>query len=87
MSDHGSMFEFLKTESFSVIFSFILGLGCMAVLKPICSGNECRIQKAPPFEEIKESTYQLGRDCFQFHAETIGCPTQGVIEPFERFIR
>jgi hypothetical protein len=81
------MFEFLKTESFSIIFSFVLGLGCMAVLKPVCTGSECRIQKAPPFEEVKQATYQLGEDCFQFHAEPISCPNHGVIEPFERYIR
>jgi len=81
------MFEFLKTETFSLLFSFILGLGCMAVLKPICNGEECRIQKAPPYEEVKKATYQLGTDCFQFRAEPISCPTNGVIEPFQRFLR
>jgi hypothetical protein len=81
------MFEFLKTESFNIVFSFVLGLGCMAVLKPVCNGSECRILKAPPFEEVKQSTYQLGTDCFQFRAQPIVCPTRGVIEPFERFIR
>jgi hypothetical protein len=81
------MFEFLRTETFSMIFSFILGLGCMAVLKPTCSGEKCRIQKAPPYEEVKNSTYQLGGECFQFRAEPITCPSKGVIEPFERFVR
>ena len=81
------MFEFLKTETFSILFSFTLGLGCMAVLKPVCSGSECRIQKAPPYEEVKKSTYQMGKECFQFHAEPIACPSRGVIEPFERYIR
>lgn len=80
------MFEFLKTESFSVIFSFVLGLGCMALLKPACAGEECQIQKAPPYEEVNKSTYQLGADCFQFHAEPITCPAKGVIEPFQRSI-
>jgi len=81
------MFEFLKTETFSLIFSFVLGLGCMAVLKPICSGKECSIQKAPPYEEVKKATYQLGTDCYQFRAEPISCPARGVIEPFELFLR
>ena len=81
------MFEFLKTESFNVIFSFVLGLGCIALLKPVCEGVDCRIQKAPPYEEVKTSTYQMGADCYQFHAEPIACPNKGVIEPFERFVR
>ena len=81
------MFEFLKSETFSVIFSFVLGLGCMAVLKPACKGTECSIQKAPPYEEVTKSTYQMGSDCFQFQAKPIECPSKGVIEPFQRFIR
>jgi hypothetical protein len=81
------MFEFLKTERFSMVFSFILGLGCMALLKPICKGSECHIQKAPPYNEVKESTYQLGTDCYRFEAANIECPKTGVIEPFQRFIR
>ena len=81
------MFEFLRTETFSIIFSFILGLGCISLLKPACSGNDCKIQKAPPYEEVSKSTYQLGAECYQFHANPISCPTTGVIEPFERFIR
>lgn len=81
------MFEFLKTERFNIIFSFIIGLGLMSLFKPECHGNECRIQKAPPYEEVKTSTYQLGRECYQFQAEPITCPATGVIEPFEQFIR
>ena len=81
------MFVFLKTESFNVIFSFVLGLGCIALLKPACDGAECRIQKAPPYEEVKTSTYQMGAECYQFHAQPIACPNKGVIEPFERFVR
>jgi hypothetical protein len=81
------MFEFLKTEQFSMIFSFVLGLGCMALLKPLCRGGECHIQKAPPYNEIKDSTYQLNNECYQFEATPIDCPSKGVIEPFKRFVR
>jgi len=87
MTKTREMFSFLKTEAFSNIFSFVLGVGCMAVLKPVCTSKECRIQKAPPYEEVTKSTYQLGSDCFQFEAKPIACPEKGVIEPFERFVR
>jgi hypothetical protein len=82
------MFEFLKSETFNNIFSFLLGLACLALFKPACVGLECSIQKAPPYDEIKQSTYQVGSKCFQFQAEPIECPKKGVIEPFEqRFMR
>lgn len=81
------MFNFLKTDSFDNVFSFVLALGCMALLKPICVGKDCQIQKAPPLDEIKASTYQIGSKCYQFQLEHKECPETGAIEPFERFIR
>ena len=81
------MFNFLKTDSFDNVFSFILALGCMALLKPICTGKECQIQKAPPLDEIKGTTYQIGSKCYQFEVQHKECPETGAIEPFQRFIR
>jgi hypothetical protein len=78
------MFEFLKSERFSMISSFIIGLALMTLLKPVCKGDECRILKAPPLEEVTHSTYQLGGKCYQFRTQPISCPPGTVIEPFER---
>ena len=70
-----------------MIFSFILGVGCMALLKPLCTGSSCHIQKAPPYDEVKESTYQINNDCYKFNAAPVECPKHGIIEPFQRFVR
>jgi hypothetical protein len=78
------MFEFLKTESFNIGFSFLIGLGLFALITPICIGKECRIEKAPSVEEIKETTYQIGSKCYKFEMESVACPKEGVIEPFSR---
>ena len=78
------MFEFLKTEAFCIGFSFLIGVGIFALMTPICTGKECRIEKAPSVEEIKQTTYQLGSKCYQFQMENISCPSEGVIEPFSR---
>jgi hypothetical protein len=76
------MFEFLKSKQFNVLFSFLLGFGIMALLRPICHGPECLIQKAPPLEEVNKATYQLGSKCYQFRSAIVECPKSGVIEPF-----
>lgn len=76
------MFEFLKSKKFNILFSFLLGFGIMALLRPICNGAECLIQKAPPLEEVNKATYQLGSKCYQFRSATVECPKTGVIEPF-----
>ena len=76
------MFEFLKSKQFNIAFSFLIGLGLMALLRPICRGAECMIQKAPPLDEVNKTTYQLGSKCYQFRSVTIDCPKDGVIEAF-----
>jgi hypothetical protein len=77
------MFEFLHSKHFNTIFSFILGIGIMALLKPMCHGNNCVIQRAPPVEEVNKVTYQLGAKCYQFRSEPVDCPKEGAIEPFQ----
>jgi len=79
------MYEILKTEKFAILFSFIIGFGLIAIMIPICKGDECFIQKAPSVEEIKKSTYKIGSKCYQFKADTVQCPVNGVIEAFTRF--
>ena len=81
------MFAFLKSKNFDTAFSFVVGLGLMALFKPVCEGDECHIQKAPPYDEVNTSTYQLGSKCYKFEADHVECPSKGVIEPFERFVR
>jgi hypothetical protein len=77
------MFEFLKTKQFSYVFSFVIGLGLMALFRPICHEKECVIQKAPPVDEVNKATYQLGSKCYQFRSTAMDCPKDGVIESFE----
>uniref|UniRef100_A0A6C0JXH6 Uncharacterized protein n=1 Tax=viral metagenome TaxID=1070528 RepID=A0A6C0JXH6_9ZZZZ len=77
------MFEFLKTETYSTIFSVIIGVGLVAIFKPGCRDNGCAIKRAPPVDEVTKKTYQIGDKCYKFKASNIECPTKGVIEPFE----
>jgi hypothetical protein len=81
------MFEFLKTDQFKIVGSFIIGLGIMAILKPGCRGDTCKIMKAPPVEEVRATTYQIGEKCYQFKTDVISCPKEGVIESFEQAVR
>jgi hypothetical protein len=71
-----------KNPGFNKVFSFILGLGLVALFRPICHGDLCRILKAPPIDEINASTYQIGSKCYQFRTKTIDCPAKGVVESF-----
>jgi len=76
------MFEFLRSKTFDTAFSLVLGIGLMALFKPGCKDGECSIQKAPPYDEVSKSTYQLGSKCYKFKPASVECPDAGVIEPF-----
>jgi hypothetical protein len=76
------IWDFLKSKQFNFVFSVLIGLGLAAILRPACKGDKCVVMKAPQLNEIKNSTFQLGSKCYQFTAETVDCPTQGVVEAF-----
>ena len=77
------IWDFLKSRKFNLVFSFLLGLGLMAILHPACKGDSCVVMKAPPAHEVKESTYQIGKKCYKFETYIVDCPSSGVIEAFE----
>ena len=63
------MFEFLKTKTYSIFFSFLIGLFVIIVCRPICKGDDCLIHILPDMKEISSSSYQLGSKCFIFTPE------------------
>ena len=77
------IFDFMKTKSFNYVFSFLLGVGLIALFRPGCKGESCVIVRAPPADEIKQTTYQIGSRCYQFDTYLMDCPSSGVIEAFE----
>jgi hypothetical protein len=77
------IWDFLKSKKFNFVFSFILGIGLAAILRPACKGDQCITMKAPLMKDIKGSTFQLGSKCYQFSIENMDCPTKGVIEAFQ----
>lgn len=76
------IWDFMKSKEFNVIFSFLLGLGLAAILRPACKGDQCVIQKAPPLKDFKDATYQVGNKCYQFSVENQECPPKGIVEAF-----
>ena len=77
------MFKFFETPQFRFFFSFIIGVGLMSLFRPLCKGHDCQIVRAPPPHEIEQTTYKIGSKCYQFKTNSLECPSEGVIEPFE----
>lgn len=63
------MFDFLKTKSFHKVFSALLGIFVILVLRPACKGDDCIDNKEANVKEITESTYQVGSKCYTFTPE------------------
>jgi hypothetical protein len=81
------MFEVLKTEKFNIIFSFLIGFTIMVVTIPICKDDSCIIKKAPSIDDMKSSTFKIGRKCYQFKPTVTTCPAEGFIEAFQQTMR
>jgi hypothetical protein len=77
--------EIMKTENFNIFFSFVLGLGIVAMLRPICKGNACAINKAPPVKDWDGAVYRLGADCYEYKAVPVQCPPEGSQDIYESF--
>jgi hypothetical protein len=67
------MFDFLKSKQFHIVFSFIIGLFLVLILRPTCKDENCIDRKNPSIEEITSSTYQLGSKCYQFKNSSVEC--------------
>lgn len=77
------IWDILKSKNFNLVFSFLLGLGLAAILRPACKGDQCLVLKAPPVHEVEKTTYQLGSKCFQFKVEPSDCKSKGkLVEAF-----
>jgi len=73
----------LNDNRFNIFFSFVLGLGLICVIRPICSGSDCNIEKAPAEKDFDKYVYRMnGGTCYEFKSEIVECPTSGAIEAF-----
>lgn len=74
----------LKDEKFNIFFSFIVGLGIICILRPICSGPECQLDKPPLEKDFDQYVYRMNAGkCYEFTSEIVECPTKGAIEAFQ----
>ncbi len=75
--------KFLNDKRFNMFFSFILGVGVICILKPMCTGSECDVNKPPKETDFDKYVYRMtGGKCFEFKSEITECPASGTIEAF-----
>ena len=75
--------DILKDPKFDMVFSFLMGVFLILLIRPVCKGESCFSYKAPPVQEIKEHVYKIGDTCYKFVPKEAKCPMTGVVEPFQ----
>lgn len=75
--------DLMKDKRFDIFFSFVLGIGLICMFRPMCSGSECNIMKAPTDKDFDKYVYRMGGNkCYEFKSEIVECPSSGTIEAF-----
>ena len=73
----------LKDPNFNVIFSVLIGIGIICMIRPQCKGAECNVNKPPVEEDFDKYVYRMqGGKCYEFKTQIIQCPLSGTIESF-----
>jgi hypothetical protein len=75
--------SFLKDKKFDLFFSFVVGIGIICILRPMCSGADCNVMKAPTEKDFDKYVYRMGSGkCYEFKTEIVECPSSGAVEAF-----
>ena len=74
--------DILKNNNFNIFFSVVLGIGIICIIRPLCNGSECSIDKPPISKDFDKYVYKIGTKCFEFTPEVKKCPDSGTIEAF-----
>lgn len=65
--------KFVHSKTGKIIMSIILGIGLATFFRQVCKGKRCRIQRAPPFEELEEQTYKFDDKCYKIEKQATQC--------------
>ena len=78
-----SVLDFLQDKKFNAFFSFVVGVGIICIFRPMCSGSDCNVMKAPAEKDFDQYVYRMGTgECYEFKTEIVKCPASGAIEAF-----
>lgn len=75
--------DILKDPRFNNVFSFLMGVFIILLVRPVCKGDACFKYKAPSLTEIREHAYKIQDTCYRFVPKEVKCPMTGVVEPFQ----
>ncbi len=71
-----SLLKMLNDDKFNIFFSILLGIGIVCILKPVCTGANCSVNKPPVSSDFDKYVYKMGKKCYEFTPEVIECSQQ-----------
>ena len=78
------LLNLLHDKRFNTFVSFVVGIGLICILRPMCTGPYCVITKPPSEADFDKNVYRMGGgQCYEFKTEIVDCPASGAIEAFQ----
>lgn len=74
--------RFIHTSQGRYVMSIILGIGLASLFRMSCKGKNCKIEKAPPLEEIEDKTYRYNGKCYTMTKSAVKCDANKKIVKF-----
>ena len=64
------------------IMSAILGVGVATLFRITCVGNDCKIFRAPPLDEVEDKIYKFDNKCYIMEKTVNSCDSNKEIYDF-----
>ena len=75
--------KFVHTETGRVLMSILLGFGLASLFRAVCRGDNCRVFRAPPIEDVKDKIYRMDEKCVKYVPVATKCSMNAKIIEFE----
>ena len=84
MKTEMGLHQLMNNPNFGIVFSVLIGVGIICMIRPQCKGTECSVNKPPVEEDFDKYVYRMGKECYEFKPEIVECPASGAVEAFSR---
>lgn len=68
-----ALIDVIRSKTFSIIFSMLLGIALASFFKMSCKGKSCVIVKAPNPKGITADYYKFNNKCYKFKTDVTEC--------------
>lgn len=73
----------LRTPAGSIVISIVLGLGLASIFKRRCTGDNCRVFKAPAVNKLRGKIFKKDNKCYEMKEQAATCNKSMKIFEFE----